>query len=76
MKVSQTISIMLSEDEIECLQKANEVLKEMQEQLQKGNYTSDIEGMVFHASDISKIRKLLDTLANDYLFFEKDNSIM
>ena len=68
MKISQSIVIELSEDEIECLQKTDKILKEIQNQLQRGTYTSDIAGEVFHTDEIGRMRGVLGTFAKDYLF--------
>jgi hypothetical protein len=68
MRVSQSVVIELSEEEIECLRKTDKILKEIQKQLQEGTYTSDIAGEVFHTSEISRVRGVLDTFARDYLF--------
>lgn len=71
MRISQSIIIELSEEEIECLRETDKILKEIQKQLQEGTYTSVDTEEVFHTSEISRIRGMLDSLAKDYLFEKK-----
>lgn len=68
MRVSQSVVVMLSEKELECLRETDKILKEIQKQLQEGSYASVDTGEVFHTSEISRVRGVLDTFARDYLF--------
>lgn len=68
MRISQSVVVMLSVEELECLRETDKILKEIQKQLQEGAYTSVDTGEVFHTSEISRVRGVLDTFARDYLF--------
>ena len=68
MRISQSVVIALSENEIECLRKADKILKEIQTQLKEGEYMTVDTGEIFDVAELGRVRGILDTIAKDYLF--------
>lgn len=68
MRISQSVVIALSENEIECLRKTDKILKEIQTQLKEGEYMTVDTGEIFDVAELGRVRGILDTFTREYLF--------